>query len=79
VNSFTKDGFLSAEKHGLEQTSTSFITQKQQVAKSIPEDKIKFTKSSPHQNQARKASVGVISPSQTINSLLDNKLVFSGS
>lgn len=49
------------------------------VAKSIPDDKMNLPKPSNNVNHARKASVGVISPSQHSSALFDNKLVFSGS
>ena len=49
------------------------------VAKSIPDDKINLPKPSTNVNHARKASVGVISPSQNSSALFDNKLIFSGS
>ena len=48
------------------------------VAKSIPDDKINLPKPSTN-GHARKASVGVISPSQNSSALFDNKLIFSGS
>ena len=49
------------------------------VAKSIPEDKMNLPKPQNNVNHARKASLGVISPSQHSSTLFDNKLVFSGS
>ena len=82
MNSY-KDGFKSAEKKGqVETNNTSFSVQKnngQMVTKSIQDGKINLPKPQANQNHARKASVGVISPSQNSSSLFENKLVFSGS
>ena len=69
VNSI-KDGFKSAEKQQQHPGNLN---------KSIQDGKINIPKPQPGQGHARKASVGVISPSQGSQSLLGNKLVFSGS
>ena len=69
----------SAEKAGGPAGGGHQRNQTQMMTKSIQDGKINLPKPSANHNHARKASMGIISPTQNSSSLFENKLVFSGS